>query len=229
MSDDTPLQPAFDPVGEPAVDGIVEAWCEMDHGLAFLASDHDAVEATRALRALVVESLLHDPDCKGRDVLHAFGSVGRVVAERGGSPTLAASTIDGLLAALTSVGIAPGASGYPFATPARAAVAESYVLARGAACRAEAVQAWEYPACAVPVTDELIAIAAGYPDDDDEALAGWASRVVRGITVGGMRKAVLSGSAKAIAALEDALELAGIERVERRTRGATRGPVGRPR
>ncbi len=207
---------------------ITDAWCKLDHDHAFVPTDHDAIEATRPLRLLVVESLLCEPGSIGRDLLHAFGALGRIIAEQGGSPTLAVSSVDGLLAAMGSLNVVLGEGdrvrSYAFAIGGRAAMAESYVLAVKAAGREEALRGWEYPACVVPVDDGLVAIAAGCPDDDNDALTSWASRVARGVTVSGARRAVLSGSRRAILALEDALELAGVECVERRAPTAPVAP-----
>jgi hypothetical protein len=203
---------------------IVDAWSRADHAHAFVPADHDAVEATRSLRLVVVDSLLREPGSAGRDLLHAFGALGRIIADRGGSPTLAASIVDGLLAAMgpsdAALDEVDAASPSAFAVSGRAAIAESYALARRAASREEARTGWDYPACVVPVDDGLVAIAAGCPDDDDEALTRWASGVARALTVSGVRRAVLSGNTKAIVALEEALDLAGVECVDRTARPA---------
>ena len=76
----------------------------------------------------------------------------------------------------------------------------------------EASGQWEFPRCAVPLEDSAIALAAGYPDDDEDALAAWASRVANGVARAGYRRAVLAGSERlGCAALEDALSPRGGE------------------
>jgi hypothetical protein len=71
-----------------------------------------------------------------------------------------------------------------------------------------------------------VAIAAGYRDDDEDALAGWASRVAHAASLTGVRRVVLSGSPMAVAALEDALGIAGIERLASYAVGNTRPKKG---
>jgi hypothetical protein len=58
-----------------------------------------------------------------------------------------------------------------------------------------------------------VAIVAGYPEDDADALAAWASRVARQAARAGVRRAVVSGSPAAEAALAEALEVAGVQRL----------------
>jgi hypothetical protein len=97
--------------------------------------------------------------------------------------------------------------------PARAALAEAFVASREDATRAEAIARWEYPACIVGLQDATVAIAAGYPEEDVEALAAWASRVAHEAALAGVRRAFVSGSRAAEAALADALQVAGIQRI----------------
>jgi hypothetical protein len=203
------------PLPESVASAIVERWCAIDRSHAFLPADRAAVEATRATRRLVVELLLRSPD--DRDVMHALGVMGQTLADHGGSPTLAASIFDGLAAVVHPLPTTPedaDRSGpTAFAIAARAAVVESYVLAVRGAGHAEAVRGWEYPACAVPLADGRVAIACGCPDDDTEALEGWAAGVARAVRGSGATQVVAAGSEKATAALDSALELAGLARV----------------
>jgi hypothetical protein len=188
------------------VDRLVEAWCARDRTHAFVETDLEVIESTAAARAFAA------------DRLHAFGILGRMVAERGGSPTLAATMVDGARQALDSLD-AP--SNFPrvssvdaaWVMPARAALVESFVAARQQSIRTEATMRWEYPRCAVGLHEASVAIAAGYPEDDAEALTAWASRVAHGAALAGVRRAVVSGSRAAQAALAEALEIAGIERL----------------
>jgi hypothetical protein len=194
-----------------AIDAIVEAWCARDRSVAFLPSDHAVIDATRGPRALVVEGVVAlrgvagaARDEESKDLLHACAVLGRIFAERGGSPTLAASSIDTLRDEVAALDAATAGA-------ARAALAEGFAAARAEAARAEASAQWDFPACGVPLEGSGIAIAAGYPDDDEDALAAWASRVANGVARAGYRRAILAGNARACALLEDALSLAGVK------------------
>jgi hypothetical protein len=186
----------------PSVEAQVAEWCARDRARAFLPMDRAIVESTAAPRALVIERL----GVKGteRDLFHACAMLGRIIAERGGSPTLAALTIDSARDAI-------GALGDELVASMRAAVAEGFGAAMLEAARAEAASRWEYPRCVVPLAKGEIAIAAGYPEDDGEALAAWAARVANAASRAGARLAILSGGEAARAALTDALTLAGIQ------------------
>ena len=139
----------------------------------------------------------------GRDLYNACAVLGRLIAARGGSPTLAAATIDAAHAAL-------GGGDAAWLAPARGALAEGFAAARLESTRLEAAAAWDFPRCAIDLGEGAIAVLAGYPEDDGEALAAWASRVAHGASLAGARRAHVSGGAVALAALRDALQLAGI-------------------
>jgi hypothetical protein len=214
------------------VDRLVEAWSARDRANAFMGVDVAIIESTAAARAFAAERLLRtalEPDGRSdagegprtevdRDLLHAFGVLGRIVGERGGSPTLAATTVDSARQALDA--IVPRAAEIcvpriegAWVMPARAALVESFVAALQRTSRAEATTRWEYPRCVVGLHDASIAIAAGFPEDDAEALAAWAERVAHDAALAGVRRAVVSGSRAAQAALAEALEVVGIERL----------------
>jgi hypothetical protein len=179
----------------------VDGWCKRDHARALLPVDHEIVDSTRSARALIVERIL--AQATDKDLFHACAVLGRLIAERGGSPTLASCTVDGVQGALGEIK-APWGN-------VRAALAEGFAGARMELARREACVAWEYPRCAVPIEEGVLAITAGYPDDDGEALAGWAARVANGAALGGVRRVIISGREDARAALVDALGVAGIE------------------
>jgi hypothetical protein len=184
------------------LDDLVETWCARDHAAAFLAADHAVIDATRGPRSLIVERIrARGPHT---DLFHACAVLGRLIADRGGSPTLAASAIDGAAALLPELDAET-------ARAARAALTEGFVAARAEAASAVAVERWEYPGCVVPLESATVAIAAGYPDDDVDALSGWAARVASAVARAGYRRAVLGGGERACAALSDALELAGVK------------------
>jgi hypothetical protein len=193
----------------PPVDSeIVAAWTARDHARALIREDHAVIDASGAARALVVERI----GVGLGDFFTACAVLGRLVADGGGSPTLAAVTNDGLCEAM-------GIASAPWTAPARAAVAEGFALAQTERAKAAAEAAWEFPKCAVRLADGSIAIAAGFPDDDPDALAAWAGRIAHDAALAHVRRAVVDGRAAACAALVDALSLAGIET----TRGGTTG------
>jgi hypothetical protein len=189
-----------------SIDELVDAWCARDRTSAFLPEDNAVIDATKGPRALIVDHVL-TPSRDERvlkDLFHACAVLGRIFAERGGSPTLAASTIDGACEVMPELDAAT-------ARAARAALAEGFAAARAEEARVEASARWDFPRCAVPLEDSAIAIAAGYPEDDEDALAAWASRVANGVARAGYRRAVLAGNDRACVALEDALSLAGVK------------------
>ena len=209
---------------EARTEGVVERWCAADRTRAFVKSDHEAIESTASVRALIAEQLLAPAGEADRDLLNAFGVLGRLVAERGGSPTLAAAIVDGALRAL-----GPAVAPMPaWVLPARAALAEAFALAQLEATRAEGAARWEYPRCAVGLADGTVAIAAGFPDDDLDALGAWASRVAHDAAMAGVRRVVVSGSAPAAAALAGAFEIAGITRVSGRPAPTGQLPLRKP-
>jgi hypothetical protein len=200
----------------PLIDGLVDAWCACDARAAFLGTDRAAIEATRGPRALVVE---HVRERAGHaDLFHACAVLGRLLAESGASPSLASSTIDSAREVL------PELDG-ELARSARAALSEGFAAARAEMAHAVAAARWEFPGCAVPLENATVAIAAGYPEEDEDALAAWAARVASEVSRAGYRRALLAGGEKARALLFDALELAG---VKVRTTSPP-APVGRAR
>lgn len=191
----------YDPFVPNSPTVLLAAWCERDHARALLPVDHEIIDSTHAARALIVERLLGQ--VHGHDLYNACAVLGRMIAERGGSPTLAAATIDAAHASL-------GGGEAAWLAPARGALAEGFAAARLESTRHDAASAWDFPRCAVDLGDATIAIVAGYPEDDGEALAAWASRVAHGASLAGARRAHVSGGEVALSALRDALQLAGI-------------------
>jgi hypothetical protein len=182
-------------------DAMLRAWAAIDAGRAVLPADREVLEAAASLRALVIEALR-----SGRDedeLFDACALLGRAMAQQGASPTFASATLDGAAEA-TGRG---GAS----LVPARAALVEGFVATLAEAARRDAARAWDYPACAVALGEAGVAIAAGYPSDDDEDVAAWAARVAKAAALSGVRRAVIAGRAAACEALLDALGLVGIE------------------
>ena len=191
-----------------SIDALVEAWCTRDHARALLPADHDVVDATRTLRALIVEGIAGQ--LAQRDLLHACWRLGHVIATRGGSPTLLGSTLDGAYAVTAAAGTDFVADPW---ISMRAAASEGFAAARADLARTEAAAAWDYPFCAVRVDEESVAVAGGYPDDDTAAIEVWAGRVAQCVARAGYRRAFLSGREEVCRALEDALSLVGVCRV----------------
>lgn len=185
------------------------AWREHDTLQALHRTDREAVGSTDSARALVLE-LLARP-AAGRDLYNACARLGRLLADAGASPSLAVATLDGASHALTDLGIASDPTRLG---PARASVAEGYFAVTVDGERTAARGAWEYPACAVRVSPDTVAIAASYPADDGEALADWAARVALCVSRDGYKRAIVSGSDTAKAELFQALALVGIELAE---------------
>jgi hypothetical protein len=165
-------------------------------------ADREIVDASANVRALVVDLVLAGgPE---DELYDACAVLGRLVAQRGGSPTLASATLDHAAEVLD-------ARSAPWLVPGRAALAEGFAATLIEDARREAQHAWEFPACAVPLGQAALAIAAGHPSDDDEVLAAWAARVAKAAALAGVRRAVVSGGERACSALVDALTLVGVE------------------
>lgn len=181
------------------------AWREHDGAHALHGHDRAALRATDAPRALVLEHLVRPGPA--RDLYNACARLGRLLADAGASPSLAVSTLDGAVRAIDDAAIDWDRGRL---APARASVAEGYFAAALESERLSARRAWEYPACAVKVGKDIVAIVAGFPSDDGEALADWAARVALAVSREGHRSVILAGDKPAVAELTAALSLVGI-------------------
>ena len=179
-------------------------WAAYDGANAIHRADRDAIAATEPIRELVLDLA----PAGTRDHYTACARLGGLLATLGASPTLVASTIDGAIRALAESGVVIEPSKM---APARASVLEGYVAALRDAERAAASEAWEYPACAVPLADGTVAIACGHPEADPDRLAAWAGRVAARLAKAKVRKIVLAGGERARAEVESAAALVGIE------------------
>jgi hypothetical protein len=177
----------------------VDRWIAADLSTALLPSDRAFVAESRAVRALVV-ALAQDPGGDD-DLLDACAVLGGLAAAYGASPTMASATLDHALAAIDVRDSA-------WAGAARAAVAEGFTRATLDLAWREALAAWEFPACAVPLEDDRIAVAAAYPSDDPETVAAWAARVANGAALRGVRRAIVSGRDAAV--VIEAMAIVGI-------------------
>ena len=183
---------------------VLRAWSARDHARALVPADHAAADATEAARSLLVEGALAGrASLPEKDLLHACGVLGRLLAESGATPTLAGGTVDSLQGELPDADVNWSI--------VRAAVAEGYAAARDEAAQATACAAWDYPRSVVRLDATTVAVAAGYPNDDGEAAAAWAARVAGALHKTGVRRAVVEGRDPAKRELAAALELVGIE------------------
>ena len=154
------------------------------------------------MRALIVELLRTNGPCD--ELYDACAVLGRLFAQQGASPTLASATIHHLADAI-------GTPSAPWGIPAGAALAEGFASSVIESARSDAMRAWEFPNCAVPLGPASLAIAAGHPSEDDEVLSAWAARIAKKAALRGVRRVVVGGGERACAALVDALTLVGIE------------------
>ncbi len=182
-------------------EAAVTAWSEADRSHAVLTADRAIVDISASVRSLIVELAAARPE---EEFYDACAVLGRLIADRGGSPTLAALTIDHACKAL-------GTPDAPWAGSARAAVAEGFALGLTEGIRRSAMEAWEYPHCVIPLGEGSVAIAAGHPSDDDEIVDAWAARVARAVALKGCRRAVVAGGEKPRAAIIEALSFVGVE------------------
>lgn len=185
------------------------AWGEHDVMRALHPHDRDAIRSTEAARALVLELLVSGKPT--RDLFNACARLGRLLADAGASPSLAVSTIDGAVRALANVGIAVDDARLPAAC---ASVAEGYVAVVVETERATARRGWEYPACAVRVTKDTVAITCGGFADDADGIADWAARVALAISRDGYKQALVAGSDSARQEMAQALTLLGVTIVD---------------
>jgi hypothetical protein len=179
---------------------VLSTWAELDLERALHPADQLVIRSTEPARALVFELL---PAGHDRDLWNACARLGRLMAEEGASPSLAASTIDH---AAKVCGLTDGDR----ISPARASLLEGYVAAVRETERGTQLATWDYPNCVVSVEDGVVAIACGRPDDDAEALTRWAERIASKLTKAKIKRAILEGNESAKAELASALELVGI-------------------
>jgi hypothetical protein len=186
-------------------DKALQAWEEAEHRAALTPTDHAAIDTTGSVRGTIVDFALR----RGQDeeLYDACAIYGRLLAEGGGSPSLAATAIDRACHALDET--SPS-----WATAARAAMAEGFGRAREEVARSSAYATWDFPAPAIRLDATTLAIAASHPSDDDETLAAWAAKGARAAAFDGVRRVVVSGRERPRAALAEALAIAGILCIE---------------
>jgi hypothetical protein len=183
-------------------DALVEAWSTKDRARSVIPADRATVDASATIRTLIVDLVLAGgPE---DELYDACAVLGRLIAQRAGSPTLASATLDHAAEVLDS-------RSADWVIPGRAAVVEGFAATLVEDAQRAASRSWEFPHCAVPLGQAGLAIAAGHPSEDDEVLSAWAARVARAAALAGVRRAVVSGGELASAAVIDALSVSGIE------------------
>ncbi|HVJ88231.1 MAG TPA: hypothetical protein VM580_00405 [Labilithrix sp.] len=195
---------------------VIAAWAEHDAARALHSADRDAIHATEAARSLVLE--LFGTPAPARDLFTACARLGALMAEAGASPSLAAGVIDNAARALSEAAV-------PFdpmrVSSARASLIEGYVATIRDIEHAAALTTWEYPSCAIPLGEGVAAIACGYPSDDAEVLAAWATRLAARLVRGKVRCIVVSGPEPATAEVASAAQLVGIDVARATDRGSS--------
>ncbi len=183
----------------------IAAWAEHDSTRAIHAVDHEVIRATEAARWLVIDHF--GPAAPARDLFNACARLGGLMADAGASPSLASGTIDSAVRALDEAGAPLDASRV---AAARASLLEGYVAAVRESERTAGRRSWDWPTCAVPIGEDLVAIACGHPADDRDALAAWAARVAGKLVKAKVRRVILSGLEAARGEVASALDLVGI-------------------
>ncbi|HEY2511005.1 MAG TPA: hypothetical protein VGI39_09125, partial [Polyangiaceae bacterium] len=165
----------------PSPDEVVASWSSKDRERAVLPADRELIDASGNVRFLIVELVLAGGPTD--ELFDACAVLGRFIAQRGGSPTLASATLDHLADAT-------GAADALWLAPGRAALAEGFAATVMDDVRREAHRAWEFPSCAVPLGQAAFAIVASHPSEDEEVVSAWAARVAKAAARAGARRAV---------------------------------------
>jgi hypothetical protein len=182
-------------------DRLVAAWCDLDRRSVVAADDEETILASSPLRGVIARFAIAGGT--DEEIFDACSSLGRLIAQRGGSPTLASATID-------HAGDALGEPAAAWLAAGRAALAEGFTRGLLERVQHDALRSWEFPRCVVPLSSDTIAVAAGLPSDDAEVLGEWAARVAKAAALQGVRQAYVSGPDAARRALEDAFDVVGI-------------------
>jgi hypothetical protein len=185
----------------PELETLVAAWCDLDGRAVVASTDPDIIAASGPLRTVIARFALAGGT--DEEIYDACASLGRFIAQRGGSPSLASATIDH---AVDALGVRPA----PWITGGRAALAEGFMRAQLERVQQDALRSWDFPSCAVALSSDTIAVAAGLPSDDPEVVTEWAASVAKAAALQGVRRAFVAGPDAARAALEDAFDVVGI-------------------
>jgi hypothetical protein len=186
---------------------LADAWEKNDESMAAVALDRAAATEARGRRELVCDLLL--TDAPPRELLTALHAYGRLLAERGASPSVLSVTIEGARAAVgEKYAAALGPS-------ARAAVTEGYFAAAREAFGEEALHAWDPPACIARIGDDAFAVAAHLPTREPDDVDAWVTRIARWLVARKAARVVVDGDPELVREVCDAVRLAGIDVVAR--------------
>ena len=202
----------------PGVLALADAWEKNDEALAAATLDHAAAAEARGHRELVCDLIMsHAPQRELLTALHAFG---RLLAERGASPSILSVTIDGAREALDETGAeALGPS-------ARAAVTEGYFAAATEAWSATALRAWDPPACIAKLPDGAFAVSAHLPSREPDDVSAWATRIARMLKKERATRVFVDGDPNLVREVQDAILLAGLDLGESGASGSGGGGSG---
>jgi hypothetical protein len=182
---------------------LADAWEKNDESMAAVALDRAAAAEARGRRELVCDLLL--TEAPERELLTALHAYGRLLAERGASPSVLSVTIEGARAAVgEKYAVALGPS-------ARAAVTEGYFAAAREAFGEDALRAWDPPACIARIGEDAFAIAAHLPTREPDDVDAWATRIARWLVSKKAARVIVDGDAHLVREVCDAVRLAGIE------------------
>ncbi len=167
--------------------------------------DAQSLEVSNDLRARLVAALANP--ALSHDAQNLASALGRVLAQAGATPSLAATILDPIVR---------GREGGVL----RAALLEAFAGAREEQRATDEALRWELPGCAVSLGNGRFAVCANPPHSDDAALA-WADRTAAGLVKRRASEVVISGEGRARKCLEEALELVGIPFMAEATATAT--------
>ena len=177
----------------------IDRWVAADLAAAVLPADRAFVAESAGVRALIVGLAQETPPSD--ELFDACAVLGGLVAQHGGSPTLASATFEHAIDVL-------GSRSAPWVGAARGAVAEGFTRVVLDQAHREAMAAWEFPHCVVSIDAGVVAVAASHPSNDPEAVSEWAARVAKNAALGGVRRAIVSG--RDAQAIVDSLAIMGI-------------------
>ena len=152
-----------------------------ENGSEIVITQEDTIslEASAALRARLL-SALENAD---QDAQNLASALGRVLAQAGATPTLAATILDPIV---------HGREGGVL----RAALLEAFAGAREELRATEEALRWEFPGCAVSLGNGRFAVCANPPHSEDAALA-WADRTAAGLVKRRTNEVLISGEGRA--------------------------------
>jgi hypothetical protein len=126
----------------------MQAWTDDLGNGSISEADRHAILVSESARSFVLDGL----ESADHDSLHAWAVLGRVLADAGASPTLAAHTVD----TLRAVALRRGADA-KWCAGARAALIEAYVAAQRERAELRMAESWRFPRCVVRLDERTAA------------------------------------------------------------------------